>query len=138
MAKIEPLNPAELEWITGLTRSLREVGVPDDLGSVSTHFDQQRRDWFALSQDARSDPNPLINAVGAFIGDLLVRECGLEWVLASDEYGTEAAVFGNPGDVLIYPMNMVAKRWQPDGGSLAELVPAVIQGVRDAQRSASS
>ena len=40
-----------------------------------------------------------------------VDDLGLAWVVATDEHGTEIAVHGEPGDVLIYPTNLVAKRW---------------------------
>ena len=38
----------------------------------------------------------------------------LKWVIATDEHGGDLAVFGLPGagDVLVYPANFVAKRWE--------------------------
>ena len=39
---------------------------------------------------------------------------GLRWVIAADKHGADLAVFGLPGsgDVLVYPANFVAKRWE--------------------------
>lgn len=45
---------------------------------------------------------------------LVDADIGLSWVVATDEYGTELAVYGLPnrGDVLVYPANFVGKRWE--------------------------
>jgi hypothetical protein len=38
----------------------------------------------------------------------------MRWVIVHDDAGTDLAVLGFPGrgDVLIYPANFVAKRWE--------------------------
>jgi len=41
-----------------------------------------------------------------------LNELGLEWVVATDEHGTEIAVHGEPGDLLVFPPNLVAKRFE--------------------------
>jgi hypothetical protein len=58
--------------------------------------------------------NAVINAVGVQFGQLLVEMAGFQWVIATDAYGTDLAVVALPGaaDVLIYPANFVAKRWE--------------------------
>jgi len=47
-------------------------------------------------------------------GQSLVDGLGLAWVIATDQHGADLAVYGLPGkgDVLIYPANFVAKRWE--------------------------
>lgn len=44
----------------------------------------------------------------------MVDGIALKWVIATDEQGSELAVYGfsGRGDVLIYPANFVAKRWE--------------------------
>jgi hypothetical protein len=62
--------------------------------------------------DAESeDPNPVINAFGIAFGQYLVDQLQMTWVVASDQHGTEMAVHGQPGDILVYPPNLVAKRY---------------------------
>jgi hypothetical protein len=58
--------------------------------------------------------NAVINYVGIAFGQALVGGIGLKWVIATDEQGSELAVYGFPGhgDVLVYPANFVAKRWE--------------------------
>ncbi|MDO5094670.1 MAG: DUF3806 domain-containing protein, partial [Propionibacteriaceae bacterium] len=110
MTTLIPLNEAEAAWLAGLSKSLSDRGI-QDLAALSAFFATQKEAWLALPADERPDPNPLINSVGAAVGDHLVAELGMEWMVASDEHGVEAAVVGQPGDVLVYPMNAVAKRW---------------------------
>ena len=131
-------NDAETQWISGLAHALRESGAPSDVGALSVYFAEQRDRWFATPQDARWDPNPLINGVGAIVGDLFVRELDLRWVVASDEYGVEAAVYGSPGEILLYPMNATAKRWTGEAdGTLAEFIARTLVSVRAVQRQVS-
>lgn len=133
------MSDAETQWIEGLSRALRERGVAGDPDSLSVYFAEQRAEWFATPEDARPDPNPLINGVGAIVGDLFVQELGLRWVVASDEYGVEAAVSGSPGEILVYPMNAVAKRWTPEAeGNLADYIGGTLEAVRTVRRKLAS
>ena len=58
--------------------------------------------------------NGVINAVGITFGQFLVDNLGLKWVIATDDEGSDLAVYGLPGkgDLLVYPANFVAKRWE--------------------------
>jgi Domain of unknown function (DUF3806) len=58
--------------------------------------------------------NGTINAVGMAFGQTLVDGLGMQWIIATDNQGSEIAVYGLPGsaDVLVYPANFVAKRWE--------------------------
>jgi hypothetical protein len=58
--------------------------------------------------------NAVINYVGIAFGQALVDGIGFSWVIATDDQGSELAVHGFPGrgDVLVYPANFVAKRWE--------------------------
>jgi hypothetical protein len=67
-------------------------------------------DWRARPAGERDDPNVFDNAFGLAFGQHLVDTLGLEWAIVTDEHGTEIAVHGQPGDVLVFPPNLVAKR----------------------------
>ncbi len=45
------------------------------------------------------------------LGEQFVRCMGFTWVVVSDEQGTEIAVLREPGEVLVFPPNLVAKRY---------------------------
>ena len=58
-------------------------------------------------------------------------------VIATDEHGTELAVYGLPnrGDVLVYPANFVAKRWeQRETNFLEEAYRRIAEDVRAIRR----
>jgi hypothetical protein len=75
--------------------------------------------------------------VGIAFGQVLVDKVGLQWVVATDEYGTEFAVHGLPnrGDVLVYPANFVAKRWERRESNFLE--DALQRIAHDVQKVAS-
>ena len=58
--------------------------------------------------------NGTINIIGVQFGQFLVDAVGFRWVVASDKQGTDLAILALPGqgDVLVYPANFVAKRWE--------------------------
>ena len=92
-------------------------------------------EWSSTPDAERDDPNPYINAVGLAIGQILVDRLGLRWTIATDADGTEMAVHGQPGDVLVYPANLVAKRF--DTRETGFLEP-VLAGIEERVRSLKS
>jgi hypothetical protein len=90
--------------------------------------------WLAAGETDNDRINHVINAIGFAFGQLLVEAAGFRWVVASDQYGCEMAVLALPGrgDVLIYPANMVAKRWlSKETGFLAPLFDVITNKVRE-------
>ncbi len=120
-AKIEQLTDAEREWIrqqieiaqgfveVTLGVSGSELPEPEDL-------DRAFNAW--LPNHDPTEANAIVNCVGVALGQHVVDRTGLEWVIASDNYGTELAIYGLPGkgDVLVYPQNLVAKRYEKQSG----------------------
>jgi hypothetical protein len=106
---ITELNEGELQWIASLIEELRAEGIALDASAISEYAERRRAEW-ATSPDLAGDPNVDINRVGAAVGEILVRGSGLAWVVVDDEYGTELGVLGQPNDILLFPMNAVAKR----------------------------
>ena len=65
-----------------------------------------------------------------------MEAAGFRWVVATDKYGCEMALLALPGrgDVLVYPSNLVAKRWQSrETGFLVPLCGVITQQVRDVE-----
>jgi len=116
--KLEPLNQNELLWIQAQLENASkfiERFSPSDSGTPLTLAALDRAFAASLaSEPAAADINGIINCVGIAFGQALVDTVGLQWMVATDEYGTEFAVHGLPnrGDVLVYPANFVAKRWE--------------------------
>jgi Domain of unknown function (DUF3806) len=142
-AKIEQLTAGEHEWIEQqiaiaqefvqrtLNKDTGELPSPEDL-------DQAFNSWLhSLSQDP-SDANSVVNCVGVAFGQHLVDSTPLEWVIASDSYGTELALYGLPsqGDILVYPQNFVAKRYEANVGIfIAESVNQIRADVSSVMRN---
>ncbi len=118
--KIDTLSEKERAWIAEqLENAIKFVGafsprdadLPLTLGALDRAFSA----WMASGAvDNASETNRIINCVGVAFGRLLVEGLELKWVIATDECGSDLAVYGLPGtgDVLAYPANFVAKRWE--------------------------
>jgi hypothetical protein len=129
--RIEDLSSSETGWVQENLAALAEAGVQlGDMAELGAFFDAQLTSWMAAPQEERGDPNPFINLIGLGFGEYLRRECGLRWVLATDSQGSEIAIHGEAGDVIMYPTNMVAKRWVArECGVLPELAAAMVDSV---------
>ena len=64
-----------------------------------------------IDRDPNEDPNPYINAFGLAFGWYLVDTLAMEWRVVQNREGTEIAVWGREGDVLVFPPNLVGKRF---------------------------
>lgn len=116
--RIEPLNDAEQRWVaTELDDARRLVDAlsPADAGAALTPevLDRAFKAARASAGQDADAANAIINAVGMAFGQYLVEQLGLKWVAVFDDDGSEIAVVGLPGqaDMLIFPPNLVAKRW---------------------------
>ena len=111
---LEP-NDAELTWIdahldlalAAIQTFAPEHGDQMTLVSLDTAF----AGWLAQHDPQQEDPNTYINGFGIGFGQYLVDHLDFKWVLVQDKDGTEIAVQGQPGDILILPPNLVAKRY---------------------------
>ncbi len=110
---LEP-NAGEKLWIADNLQALDELGVNvADIASLSHAYDEHFESWASDTPDERLDPNPLINMFGIGLGEHFVRSTGLQWVVISDEQGTDLAVRhpSGPGQSTLFPISSVAKRW---------------------------
>jgi hypothetical protein len=117
--KTEQLNESETAWVkTQLENALKfvESFSPRDANKALTlaGLDRAFAAWIASEPTDTDLVNAVINYVGIAFGQALVDGIGLSWVVATDDQGSELAVYGFPsqGDVLVYPANFVAKRWK--------------------------
>lgn len=142
-AKIGQLTPAEQEWISEQIEAAKifvreRVGKNQDELPSPEDLDQAFGDW--LNSHDPSDANAVVNSVGAAFGQHLVNTTPLEWVIATDEYGTELAVYGLPGsgDVLVFPQNFVAKRYEARAGTfIVESIKKIQAQVAKAEKGGS-
>lgn len=117
-ATVNPLTETEREWLTAQLAAAAQFVA--DYGS-DRHpagldaLDHAWAAWLDRQSVDPEDPNTVINAVGVAFGQGLIEALdGFSWVIAEDADGRDLAVFGLPdtGDVLVYPANVVAKRYE--------------------------
>jgi hypothetical protein len=132
---IEPLNENEIHWRNSSLDAAaifaeRYAGSRDKPPSLMD-LDQCVRAWLA-DDEARPDINAFVNAVGVAFGAHVARDAGLTWVIATDEHGSDLALHGEHGNVVIYPANAVAKRISTGTTDfLVELHRSMVSGVEE-------
>jgi hypothetical protein len=139
--RIEDLNDAEREWLASCIDGARQLVAVYSPADASRPLDAGALDrayaaWLAAGETETDRINQVINSVGFAFGQLQVEAAGFRWVVATDQYGCEMALLALPGrgDVLVYPSNMVARRWQSrETGFLVPLFGVITQQVRDVE-----
>ncbi|GMV81652.1 MAG: hypothetical protein AMXMBFR7_28360 [Planctomycetota bacterium] len=113
------LSDAEREWISAQLEGARHfVGAmsPEDATGPLTLevLDRAWSAWLGRGSSDQTEVNAIVNFVGIQWGQMLVDRLGFAWVIADDGQGTDLAVRALPGqgDVVLYPANFVAKRWE--------------------------
>jgi hypothetical protein len=132
MPIFEEITPTEASWIAARLSDAAHLCAVSGVESLTPELLDGA--WTAgLSDPASGDANFLINAIGIAFGQVLVDRLGFRWVIATDDYGTDLAVVaaeGN-GDVLVYPANFVAKRFETRStGFLAESIGLIAAELR--------
>jgi hypothetical protein len=117
--RIEQPNEEEIAWVRSqidIASSFVETYAPGSNAHPPslTSLDISFAAWIETKPTDPDLINFVINGVGIAFGSHLVDGLGLKWVIATDDQGSDLAVYGLParGDVLIYPANFVAKRWE--------------------------
>ena len=106
------INDAEENWIReNLEQAENYVGKKyEDIDLAD--IDEAYKCWFEQHDPEKEDPNPFINMFGLAFGYYVVNDVELEWAVVKDKYGTDIALHGEPGEVLIFPTNFVSKRYE--------------------------
>lgn len=108
---LSPLEPGEVQW-RDQQLQVAQILVERYTGGTDVTLealDATVSSWLR-DDDSRVDVNTFVNGVAIALGEHVARATGLTWVIATDEHGTDLALHGQPGDVLIYPASSVAKR----------------------------
>jgi hypothetical protein len=109
---LEPLTDAEVTWLRTTISELWEQDVrAGDIDDLGRHYDELLTAWLRLRVADRPDPHGIINQIGLAFGQYVADHAHLEWKVATDSHGTEIALHRSRGEVLVYPTNLVARRW---------------------------
>jgi hypothetical protein len=111
--RIEDPRPPELAWVAGYVGMAERLAAAR-LGTTGPpgvdELDALWAGWLEASPRAE-EANDMVHAVGLAFGQRLVDELGMRWMVVTDEYGTEMAAHEPRGNMLVFPANVVAKRW---------------------------
>jgi hypothetical protein len=128
------LTDAERVWIDAHLNALTAAGV-NGIAGLGGHYDLQLSEWLSRPESDRPDPNEMINRLGVGFGEYVRRASDTRWVIATDQHGTELALHGEPGNILMFPTNMVAKRWVAgEVGALPALASATARSIDEFRR----
>ncbi len=72
-------------------------------------FDEAFRMW-QLEKKPRYTQQQVIDMLGSYLGNKLITDFQMEWVIVTDQYGTDYAVRAKKYEVLSFPFSSVMKR----------------------------
>jgi len=130
---VDNLSEKEVEWLAlqrGLAREL--VGIftecvcedpptVEDLeitfNKYMAHFLYPPRKGLLRKKNLIIDPNAFVLSIGTALGDCIVANTMLEWIVITDEFGTDIGLYapgvaGQYSDIVTHPMNLTAKRFE--------------------------
>jgi uncharacterized protein DUF3806 len=125
-------SPEDAERIESQRRWVRE-----HFDESARHLYEQRDEKLRLLQaiiDAgwiEASETIKLQSLGVTLGDALVQELGLEWVMVEDEHGRDPAVRKPGTTVIAFPLTMISKRIERgDAVVVQELFEGVVDYVR--------
>jgi Domain of unknown function (DUF3806) len=78
-----------------------------------------------------------LQRLGITLGDALVQELGMEWVMVEDDYGRDPAIRLPGTTVVLFPLTMISKRVERgETVDIMELFRGVLELARDAAKKA--
>lgn len=80
-------------WITSLLRTAREAGVASDAPQLYRDFEDTVDQYIAALGAEEIDPTPFQQMFGVVVGEYLRKKLGMEWVIITDDYGTDLAIW---------------------------------------------
>ena len=83
--------------------------VPDSPDSGLELYDQAFRAW-QLAESPSHSSQHVVEVLGSILGNKLVDDLDMEWILLNDEYGTDFAVRSKRFEVMAFPFSTVVKR----------------------------
>lgn len=115
---IQQLDAETTAWKDRLLRTAQEAGFssapPQLYKDFETMVEQYQQ---AVAVDAEVDVTDIQQMLGVVVGEYLRAELGMEWVIITDDYGTDLAILAQaPNGAYVYscPIIVVGKRFSPE------------------------
>jgi len=110
--KVVTVNAAESRqfaaWATEAKAFLSAYGTPQSENELK-QYDETFKAWQDSTRKKHSDQD-VINALGAYLGQRMVQDFDMEWVMVTDQYGQDYAVRHKTSELMSFPFSSVMKR----------------------------
>ncbi|MBL8872352.1 MAG: DUF3806 domain-containing protein [Planctomycetaceae bacterium] len=109
---ITVVDGEHLEWLQSLDDASPEFVahyLPHVTEPSLIDYDAAFRAWQQDEAPPYSDMQ-VIQLVGGYLGNKLIADFDMEWVMVTDEYGTDYAVRSTKVEVMSFPFSTVVKR----------------------------
>lgn len=110
--KIVPVNAAEshqfAEWAAETEEFLSAYGTPQSENEL-IRYDEAFKAW-QDSETKKHSHQDVINTLGAYLGQRMVQDFDMEWVIVTDPYGQDYAVRHKTSELMSFPFSAVTKR----------------------------
>ena len=110
--KVVPVNDAESRqfaaWASEAETFLNAYGTPQSENELK-RYDEAFKAWQDSTTKKHSDQD-VINVLGAHLGQLMVEDFDMEWVMVTDQYGQDYAVRHKTSELMSFPFSSVMKR----------------------------
>lgn len=111
--QVSPLNQNETNWINSLIANGKNIlQIAYDKRYTPKDLEVAYKQWKAKDK-SNEELNQGLNTFGALTGELLRQAFPkLQWMVITDEYGSELGLFAEEKQVTIFPINLVVKRFE--------------------------
>ena len=122
---IEPLNESQLSLINGWAENVEQFLVRYNECSMDGAYQA----W-AESRDQEPTRDEVISLMGAYLGNRLVSDHDMEWVMVRDQYGEDRGVRHRSLQILVFPFDTIIKRIGTDEfGFIESICDTVTNGI---------
>lgn len=115
--QVEQINKETREWIEDHLQVADNTGFGTTPPRLFEAFEETLADYLMAKKTEDFDPTPFMATFGIAVGEYLRRELDMEWVMISDEFGTDLAILRETpdgGQVYSCPIIVVGKRFDED------------------------
>lgn len=105
------LSDEEQQWLEARLTLADEAGLLGSVEALAESFDTSRDDYLAQPEHARDDAAKLVNTYSVAFGQHLSEEFDLQWCIVERDEVAEMGLYGEVGNIVLYPMKTVERRW---------------------------
>jgi len=110
--KVKELSRENLSWLDNCRKIgyglLRDSGL--EHGYTLQDLDIVYEKWAIGNSHLSAEE--ATNAIGVLLGDYMIKDIGLSWMLITDDYGTDVGLYSQNWNIEVFPNNLLIKRYE--------------------------